>query len=213
MPQYPGAAENAVNAKNKMDNPINRLIQELTKLPGIGEKSATRLAYFILRSPSEYAKSFAAALLEVKEKVKFCSVCANLSDRDPCLICKDPRRDKSIICVVEDPSDMLAVEKTDFYRGQYHILHGVLSPLDGIGPEDLRIKELLNRLQNGSVKEIIIATNPSVEGEATAFYLTKIIKPLGVKLSRIASGVPIGGDLEYTDQVTISRAIEARHEI
>lgn len=196
-----------------MDNPINRLIQELSKLPGIGEKSATRLAYYILRAPADYAKSFASALLEVKERVRFCSICTNLSERDPCLICKDPRRDRSIICVVEDPSDLLAVEKTESYRGQYHVLHGALAPLDGIGPDDLKVKELLARLGNGSVKEIIIATNPSVEGEATSLYLTKMIRPLGIKISRIASGVPIGGDLEYTNPVTISRAIEARHEI
>lgn len=195
------------------DNPINRLIDALKGLPGIGEKSATRLAYFIMRAPKEYARSFAAALMEVKDKVKFCSVCANLSDRDPCLICKDPRRDRSTICVVEDPSDLVAIERTDAYRGQYHVLHGVLAPLDGISPEELKIRELLSRLHNGAVKEIIIATNPSVEGEATALYLTKMIKPLGIKVSRIASGVPMGGDLEYTDQVTISRAIEARHEI
>lgn len=196
-----------------MDNPINKLIHELAKLPGIGEKSATRLAYFILRSPADYAKSFAAALLEVKEKVRLCSVCANLSDKDPCMICMDPRRERGTICVVEDPSDLLVVERTDSYRGQYHVLHGVLSPLDGVSPEDLKIKELLNRLKSADVKEIIVATNPSVEGEATALYLTRMIKPMGIKVSRIASGVPIGGDLEYTDQVTISRAIEARHEM
>lgn len=196
-----------------MNNPIDKLIHELAKLPGIGEKSATRLAYYILRAPADYAKSFASALVEVKEKVRLCSVCANLSESDPCLVCQDPRRDRSIICVIEDPSDLLAVERTDAYRGQYHVLHGVLSPLDGVGPEDLKVKELLTRLGNGSVKEVIVATNPSVEGEATALYLTRMIKPCGVKVSRIASGVPIGGDLEYTDQVTISRAIEARHEI
>lgn len=196
-----------------MNNPISRLIHELSKLPGIGEKTATRLAYYILRAPADYAKSFASALLEVKEKVRLCSVCANLSDKDPCLMCKDPRRDRSTICVVEDPSDLAAIEKTGSYRGQYHVLHGVMSPLDGVGPDDLKIKELLARLGGGNVKEVIIATNPSVEGEATALYLTKMIRPLGVKLSRIASGVPIGGDLEYVDQVTISRAIEARREI
>lgn len=196
-----------------MNDPIEKLVQELSKLPGIGEKTATRLAYFILKTPADYAKSLASALIEVKEKVKFCSVCANLAEHDPCLVCKDPRRDKSIICVVEDPSDLSAVERAGSYRGQYHVLHGVLSPLDGVGPEDLRIKELLTRLSDGVVKEIIIATNPSVEGEATALYLTKTIKPLGIRLTRIASGVPIGGDLEYIDQVTISRAIEARHEL
>ena len=196
-----------------MNNPIDKLIHELSKLPGIGEKSATRLAYFILKSPAAYAKSFASSLIEVKEKIRFCTTCANLTEKDPCLICKDPRRDRSIICVVEDPTDLAAIEKTSSFRGQYHVLHGVLSPLDGVGPEDLRFKELLSRLSTEDVKEIIVATNPSVEGEATALYLSKIIKSLGLKVSRIASGVPMGGDLEYTDQVTISRAIEARHEI
>lgn len=196
-----------------MDNPIEKLIHEFSKLPGVGEKTATRLTYFVLKSNPEYAKSFASAIIEVKEKVGLCSVCANLSDRDPCLVCKDPRRDRSIICIVEDPTDLAAIEKTGAYRGQYHVLHGVLSPLDGIGPEDLRIKELLKRLGDEEVKEIIVATNPSVEGEATALYLTKMIRPLGIKLTRIASGVPIGGDLEYIDQVTISRALEARHEL
>lgn len=196
-----------------MHNPIEKLIHELSKLPGIGEKTATRLAYFILKSPADYAKSFAESLIEVKEKVKLCTVCANLSDRDPCLVCKDPRRDRSTICVVEDPSDLTAIEKTGSYRGQYHVLHGVLSPLDGVGPEDLKVKELLTRLSDSDVTEVIVATNPSVEGEATALYLTKMVKPTGIKVSRIASGVPMGGDLEYTDQVTISRALEARHEI
>lgn len=196
-----------------MHNPIEKLIHELSKLPGIGEKTATRLAYFILKAPDDYARSFASSLIEVKEKVMLCGVCANLSDRDPCLVCKDPRRDRSVICVVEDPTDLAAIEKTGSFRGQYHVLHGVLSPLDGVGPEDLKIKELLTRLGDGTVKEIIVATNPSVEGEATALYLTKMIKPAGVKVSRIASGVPIGGDLEYIDQVTISRALEARHEL
>jgi len=196
-----------------MNNPIDKLVHEFSKLPGIGKKSATRLAYYVLKAPSDYAKSFADALLEVKDKIHLCSSCANLTDRDPCLVCKDPRRDRSIICVTEDPTDLAAIEKTGSFRGQYHVLHGVLSPLDGVGPEDLRIKELLSRLNNEDIKEVIVATNPSVEGEATALYLAKIIKPLGVRMSRIASGVPIGGDLEYIDQVTISRALEARHEL
>jgi len=196
-----------------MNNPIDKLIHEMSKLPGIGEKTATRLAYYILKAPSDYAKSFAESLVEVKEKIHFCSICANLTDRDPCLVCKDPRRDRSIICVTEDPTDLAAIEKTGSFRGQYHVLHGVLSPLDGVGPEDLRIKELLMRLKDEEVTEVIIATNPSVEGEATALYLAKLIKPLDIRASRIASGVPIGGDLEYTDHVTISRALEARHEL
>ena len=196
-----------------MDNPINRLISEFAKLPGIGERTATRLAYYVLKSSPDYARDFASALVEVKEKIRLCSVCINLTDRDPCLICKDPRRDRSIICVVEDPTDLAAIEKTGAFKGQYHVLHGVLSPLDGVGPDDLRVRELIERLRDDSVSEIIVATNPSVEGEATALYLAKILKPLGVKLSRIASGIPMGGDLEYIDQVTISRALEARHEI
>lgn len=196
-----------------MNNPIDKLVHELAKLPGIGEKTATRLAYFILKAPVEYAKSFADSLVEVKEKIRFCSICANLTEKDPCFICHDPRRDRSIICVVEEPNDLAAIEKTSSFRGLYHVLHGVISPLDGVGPNDLRIKELLERLKDGEVKETIIATNPSVEGEATALYLSKIVRPLGIKTSRIASGVPIGGDLEYIDHVTISRAIEARHEL
>lgn len=196
-----------------MDNPIQKLIQEFAKLPGIGEKTATRLAYHVLKSDPAYARSFSLALVEVKEKIHLCSICLNVTDRDPCLVCKDPRRDRKTICVVEDPTDLTAIEKTASYRGLYHVLHGVMSPLDGVGPEDLRIRELLVRLKDEEVNEVIVATNPSVEGEATALFLTKMIKPLGVKVSRIASGIPMGGDLEYIDQVTISRALEARHEL
>jgi recombination protein RecR len=194
-------------------NPIQRLISIFAKLPGIGEKTATRLAYYILKSPPEFIREFGEALVDVKERVSLCSICSNFSDKDPCIICRDPRRDKTTICVVEDPSDLAAIEKSGSYRGEYHVLHGVISPLDGISPEDLRIKELLARLSNGVVKEIIIATNPSAEGDATAMYIMQAVKPLGIKVTRIASGVPIGGDIEYTDQVTISRAIEARHEL
>jgi len=194
-------------------NPIQRLISIFAKLPGIGEKTATRLAYYILKSPPEFVREFGGALADVKERVSLCSICSNFSDKDPCIICRDPRRDKTTICVVEDPSDLAAIEKSGAYRGEYHVLHGVISPLDGVSPEDLRIKELLARLSNGVVKEIIIATNPSAEGDATAMYIMQAIKPLGIKVTRIASGVPIGGDIEYIDQVTISRAIEARHEL
>lgn len=192
---------------------IERLIRELCKLPGIGEKTATRLAFFILRQRPEYAKDLAEALIEVKDKVGLCSACLNLSERDPCEICSDAGRDGTVICVVEDPSDVLAVEKTKQFRGKYHILHGTISPLDGIGPDDIKIGELLKRVEASDIREVIIATNASVEGETTALYLTKVLKPKGVKLTRIASGVPIGSDLEYIDTSTLSRAFEARRQL
>lgn len=192
---------------------IERLIRELCKLPGIGEKTATRLAFFILRQRPEYAEDLAKALIEVKNKVGLCSVCLNLSERDPCEICSDNGRDGSVICVVEDPSDVLAVEKTKQFRGKYHILHGTISPLDGIGPDDIKIGELVKRVETSGVREVIIATNASVEGETTALYLTKVLKPKGIKLTRIASGVPIGSDLEYIDTSTLSRAFEARRQL
>ncbi len=192
---------------------INNLIRELSKLPGVGEKTATRLAFFILKQPPQYAKELAKALLDLKENVKLCSVCLNLTDRDPCEICSDPNRDGSTICVVEDPSDVLAVEKIRQYRGKYHILHGTISPLDGVGPDDIKIRELLKRIKNSKIKEVIVATNASVEGETTALYLSKILKPLGVALTRLASGIPIGSDLEYIDASTLSRAFEARRQL
>lgn len=196
-----------------MSDAINDLISELGKLPGIGEKTATRLAFFVLRQPEQYARSLAKALLDVKERVKLCSVCLNLTEKDPCEICGDRARDGSVICVVEEPSDMLAVEKTRQFRGRYHILHGTISPLDGIGPDDIKIRELVKRIESSDIKEVIIATNASIEGETTALYLTKALKPKGVKLSRIASGVPIGSDLEYVDASTLSRAFEARRQL
>lgn len=196
-----------------MSDAINDLISELGKLPGIGEKTATRLAFFVLRQPEQYARSLAKALLDVKERVKLCSVCLNLTEKDPCEICGDRARDGSVICVVEEPSDMLAVEKTRQFRGRYHILHGTISPLDGIGPDDIKIRELVKRIESSDIKEVIIATNASIEGETTALYLTKVLKPKGVKLSRIASGVPIGSDLEYVDASTLSRAFEARRQL
>ena len=193
--------------------PITRLIQELTKLPGVGAKTASRLAMHILRSSREDAENLARAILEVKEKIRLCSLCFNLTDQDPCRFCQDPRRDGEIICVVSGPEDLMAVEKSGSFRGLYHVLHGVLSPLEGVTPKDLRIGELLSRLQGGQVKEVILATNPSVEGEATAQYLSQIIKPLGVRVTRIARGVPMGGDLQYIDQVTLSKSLENRSPI
>jgi len=193
--------------------PIDRLVHELAKLPGIGERTATRLAFFILRQPGEYAQALSGALIDVKEKVRLCSECMNLTENDPCDTCRDLRRESNMICVVEDPSDVMAVERSHAFRGRYHILHGAISPLDGVGPDDLKIVELLRRLESGDVHEVIIATNANVEGETTALYLTKLIKPTGVKISRLASGIPVGGDLEYIDASTLSRAFDERREL
>lgn len=194
-------------------NPIDRLIHELAKLPGIGERTAARLAFHILRQPGEYALSLSRALIDVKEKVRLCTECQNLTEQDPCPFCRDPRRSEEIVCVVEDPSDVTAVERTHSFRGRYHILHGALSPLDGIGPEHLKIAELMRRLQSGRIAEVIVATNANVEGEATALYLSRLIKPTGIRVTRLASGIPVGGDLEYIDASTLSRALEERREI
>lgn len=201
-----------------MADPIARLIQVLGKLPGIGEKTATRLAFHVLRSPESYARELAAALLAVKERIQLCSVCMNLTETDPCALCQDPRRDGKVVCVVAHPTDLMAIERTGGFRGRYHVLHGVLSPLDGVGPSDLRVRELLARVGGteggqAEVTEIILATSPNVEGEATALYLAKLLKPLGLRVTRIASGVPIGGELEYADGITISRALEGRREM
>lgn len=193
--------------------PIARLIDELCKLPGIGSKSAQRLAYSILRRSREDAERLSSAILEVKDKIRYCSRCNNFSDRDPCSYCTNPGRSSEVICVVEEPNDILAVERTREFHGQYHVLHGVLSPINGIGPEDLRLKNLLERLREGGVREIIVATNPNVEGEATAIYIARLLKPVGVKVTRIALGVPVGSDLEYADEVTMSKALEHRHEL
>jgi recombination protein RecR len=190
--------------------PILRLIQELSKLPGVGEKTACRLAMHILRTPQEDAEGLAQAILQVKEKIHLCSQCFNLTDLDTCRICQDPRRNGEVICVVGGPEDLIALEKSGSYHGHYHVLHGVLSPLEGIGPKDLRISELLSRLPGGKVLEVILATNPSVEGEATAQYLAQIIKPLNIRVTRIARGVPMGGDLQYIDEVTLSKSMENR---
>jgi recombination protein RecR len=193
--------------------PIERLINELAKLPGIGRKTAARLAFHILRLPKGGAQELARSILEVKEKIRLCSVCFNLTDQDPCRICNDFRRSGEIICVVEEPSDLMAIEGTGDFGGKYHVLHGTLSPLEGIGPEDIKAKELLKRLETGTVKEVIMATNPNTEGGATALYLTKLIKPLGVKVTRIAYGIPVGGDIEYADGVTLGKALEGRREV
>lgn len=193
--------------------PIERLIDEFRKLPGIGSKSAQRLVYSILRRSREDAERLSRAIMEVKEKIRACSRCNNYSDRDPCEYCNSSRRSSEIICVVEEPHDILAIERTREFHGQYHVLHGVLSPINGIGPEDLKLKNLLERLREGNTKEIILATNPNVEGEATAIYLAKLLNPIGVKVSRIALGIPVGSDLEYADEVTMSKALEHRHKM
>lgn len=194
-------------------DPIARLVQQLGRLPGIGEKTAQRLAFHVLRAPDSLARELAAALLDVKDKVRPCSVCMNLGAEDPCALCRDPRRDEQLVCVVAQPSDLLAIERTGGYRGRYHVLHGLLSPLDGVGPGDLRVRELVERIGAGNVTEVIVATSPNVDGETTALYLARLVKPLGVRVTRIASGVPIGGELEYADGVTISRALDARREM
>ncbi len=193
--------------------PIERLIEEFRKLPGIGTKTAQRLAYSVLRRPREDAERLSRAILEAREKIRYCSRCNNFSDQDPCQYCTSPHRSEEMICIVEEPNDILSIEKTREYHGRYHVLHGVLSPINGVGPEDLKLKNLLERLRDGNVREIIVATNPNVEGEATAIYLAKLLKPIGVKVSRIALGVPVGSDLEFADEVTMSKALEHRHEL
>ena len=195
----------------KSSESVERLIEELAKMPGIGRKTAQRITFYILKETKEEAASLSQAILDVKEKVKYCSICFNVTEADPCWVCQDEKRDKTLICVVEEANDVLALEKTAEYKGLYHVLGGALSPLDGIGPDNLRIRELLTRLKD-NVQEVILATNPNVEGEATAIYLSKLIKPLGVKVTRIARGLPVGGDLEYADQVTLTKAIEGRTE-
>jgi recombination protein RecR len=191
---------------------ISRLIQELNKLPGIGPKSAQRLAYYLLRSPEEQTKLLVEAMLSVKQKIRLCSICFNVTESDPCLICRSDKRDHSKICVVEQPQDILALEHTRIYDGLYHVLHGAISPTEGIGVDDIRIKELMNRLQNSPVEEVILATNTNLEGEQTAMYLNKLIPPLGIKVTRLARGLPFGTELEYADDVTLTRAIEGRQE-
>jgi recombination protein RecR len=193
--------------------PLARLIDELKHLPGIGQKSAQRIAFHLERAPREDVERLATALLDAKDKIRFCSLCNNLTEQDPCEYCTDPRREQDVICVVETPYNVIGIEKTREFHGLYHVLHGALSPLQGIGPDQLKLKNLFERLKSGKIKELIVATNPNVEGEATAIYLSKLIKPLGVKVTRIAMGIPVGSELEFADEVTMLKAIEGRREI
>lgn len=193
--------------------PLLNLVEQFERLPGIGKKSAQRLAFHVLNMPKEKAKKFADAIMEAQEKIHKCTVCQNLTDQEQCQICSDPQRDRSTICVVEDPRDVLAIERTKEYNGLYHVLHGLISPMNGIGPDQLSVKELMSRMGDGVVKEVIMATNPTVEGEATAMYLARLLKPMGIKVTRLAYGIPVGGNLEYADEVTLYRAIEGRSEI
>ncbi len=193
--------------------PIQDLIDELSRLPGIGPKSAQRLAYHVLRASADDARALAEAILDVKERITFCSVCQNITDVDPCSVCSSPNRDATQICVVEEPLDILALERTRVFKGRYHVLHGVLSPLNGINAEDLKIRELLERLRDGEVKEVIMAINPNAEGDVTTMYLERLIAPLGVKVSRLARGLPVGADLEFADEVTLTRALENRQPL
>jgi recombination protein RecR len=195
-----------------LPDPLVRLVEELQRLPGIGPKSALRLAFHILKTPREHADRLADAVREVKERVTYCTVCNNITDADPCAFCRNEQRDHHVICVVEEPQNVTAIEKTREFKGTYHVLMGALSPLQGVGPDDLKIKGLLSRIGTG-VSEVILATNPNVEGEATAIYLARLLKPLGVRVTRIAMGVPVGSDLEYTDEVTMHKALEGRREV
>jgi recombination protein RecR len=195
------------------EGPVQDLIDALRRLPGIGSKSAQRLAFHLLKAPAEEAHGLADAIVAAKQKVAICKTCFNVSEGEQCNFCRDPKRDTTIVCVVEEPGDIIAVERTQEFRGQYHVLGGHISPMDGIGPDDLRIRELLQRVGKGEVKEVIICTNPTVEGEATAIYLAGLIRPLDVRVTRIASGLPVGGDLEYADEVTLGRALEGRRDI
>jgi recombination protein RecR len=193
--------------------PITRLIEELNKLPGIGPKSAQRMTYYLLRAPASEVGALADAIRNLKEKLVLCSTCLNITDSDPCTICRDEERDHTKICIVEEPIDILPLERTRKYKGLYHVLHGVIAPTDGIGPDELKVKELLSRLNDGLVTEVVLATNPNLEGEATAMYLQRLIAPLGIRVTRLARGLPYGGDLEYADDVTLSRALEGRQEM
>jgi recombination protein RecR len=193
--------------------PVERLIEQLCRLPGIGPKSAQRLAFHLLSVPRPDAVQLARAIVELKDKVRFCSICFNISEGEVCSICSDPGRDDSLLCVVEEPRDVTAVERTGKFRGRYHILGGAISPIDGIGPEELHFRELVGRLKSGEIAEVIVATNPNAEGEATALYLAQLVRPLGIKVTRIASGLPVGGDLEYADEITLGRAMDGRTEL
>jgi recombination protein RecR len=193
-----------------MADPIQRLVQQLARLPGLGDKTATRLAFHLLRAPKQQVRDLAQALVDAVDRVRLCSVCANITEDDPCTLCRDARREADLVCVVATPADLIAIERGGHYHGRYHVLHGLLSPLEGIGPDDLRISDLLRRLTDQPASEVIVATSPSVEGEATAMFLARQIKPLGIKVSRIATGLPVGGELEYSDQATIARALAHR---
>jgi len=193
--------------------PIQRLVEAFHRLPGIGPKSAQRLAYHILRTSEQEASALAQAVLDVKQRIRLCSQCLNITEADPCSFCQDSRRDRTIVCIVEQPLDVLAIERSGGYRGLYHVLHGVLNPMDGVGPEHIHVRELVVRLQAGEIQEVIMATNPSLEGEATAMYIQRLVGPAGVKVTRLARGLPSGADLEYTDDVTLARALEGRQEI
>ncbi len=192
---------------------LDVLAEQFERLPGIGKKTAYRLAYHVLKMPREDVEKFSNAILNAKDKIRYCKVCCNLTDKEICPICSSETRDKSIICVVEDPQDVMALERTEEFNALYHVLHGTISPLNGIGPSDIKIKELLKRINEGNVKEVIMATNPTVEGEATSMYISKLLKPIGVKVTRLAYGIPVGGDLEYADEITLWRSIEGRSEI
>lgn len=198
---------------NAYDGVVQELIDELGQLPGVGPKSAQRIAFYILGADPEQVQRLATALTEVKARVRFCEICGNVSEEAQCRICRDPRRDPALLCVVEEPKDVVAIERTREYRGRYHVLGGAINPIDGVGPDDLRIRELMTRLADGAVTEIIIATDPNVEGEATATYLVRMLRPMGLTVSRLASGLPVGGDLEYADEITLGRAFEGRRSI
>ncbi|MBQ7097280.1 MAG: recombination protein RecR [Clostridia bacterium] len=194
-------------------SPLQNLIDEFRKLPGIGSKTAQRLAYHVLNLPEEKATKFANAIIDAKKKITYCKICQNFSDRDECSVCSNPARDKGVICVVENPRDVIQMEKTNEFKGTYHVLHGAISPMDNIGPDDIKIKELMSRVTGGEVREVIMATNPNLEGETTAMYISKLLKPFGVKVTRIAHGVPVGGELEYADEITLAKALQWRIEL
>ena len=194
-------------------SPLQNLIDEFRKLPGIGEKTAQRLAYHVLNLPEEKATKFANAIMDAKKKITYCKICQNFSDRDECSVCGNPTRDKGLICVVENPRDVIQMEKTNEFKGTYHVLHGAISPMDNVGPDDIKIKELMSRVTGDEVREVIMATNPNLEGETTAMYISKLLKPFGVKVTRIAHGVPVGGELEYADEITLAKALQWRIEL
>jgi recombination protein RecR len=193
--------------------PVGRLIEELSRLPGIGPKTASRLTFFMLRAPEQQVMALAEAIRGLREGTVFCSACFNIAEKDPCPVCQDPERDRGVICVVEEPLDVLAIERTRRFRGVYHVLHGALSPVDGIGPDELKMRELLERVRAGGVREVLLATNPTMEGDATAMYLARQLAPLGVRVTRLAMGLPVGGDLEYTDEVTLGEALDGRRDL